>query len=1674
MMAGPGLQRDQVVEVWVEEPGGPRLASFGSGYLVSPALVLTARHVVEPTRFTGAISVRFSAHRPDQPLIAAAEVAWAGTVTDIALLRVHWPEGEPSWELIPAAFGDLPDPAWQLPFEAMGYPSRKTRALSGQQTLRDCDQVSGVILAQRNVRSGMLDLSLTADPAGQGEAWSGFSGAAVFAHDFLIGVAIKAERVTAGFVAQRIAIPAGTSEELYSEFMEPADSVAEFRELLADDGHDLCVHPACRRSGYYSMIKKLLPKGGLLDRSAELGELRAFTLPGQGGGEVRPYADWVAAGWAGKTELAAQFVLDPPPGVDIVAFFVSRPLGEQTAQFREHACDQLAALVNKDPPPRPDGAAFSALWDEASTEAEARGRTLVLLIDGLDENDTQSPTIASLIPADIPAGPDRHQRVILIRRDPPGLDLAEDHPLRAPQTCVRKTLIRSSHAEVRRHDAGKALRDFLDETQAADALGLLAAAGPLRPAEVAALLSVENPSFGDSRLLSPRIQRLLQQAVGRGLLWLLDDGSDRYAFQHNALLQMTRAELGQDTIEAHEDAIKRWADGFADQGWPKVTPAYLMVGYPAFLARLSEVSRLAALTTPARMGRLRASTGDDAAAVEELTLALGQIASLDQPDLSLGCLLALRRETLLRTLARYPASLIQAHAGLGHWARAERLAMQLEQPADRAGALASIGGEAARAGQPQLANTLFIRALAAVAMIIEYQQRSGRMIATAVAAAAVHHLLDPRVVAAEFADPEDAVACLASFAQGYAAAGEVSYAEQFLAQARSAARQLDCPPLPILAPDTGDDFVIPGPVWTVAVATANGKHRGVQMSLIQAALAVARKAVESERLDITIRIAADLYDPIVRIALVREMNQAITGGPAGTIGRLLDDVQESTANTSGPLPQAALLCTLSHAFAAAGRAAAGLIRTATEIAARIEDHAQRALALGAVAQAVFATGQPADALLASAIDAAWLVEDDAALFSAQSATAQVAVTVSRPEMALRIANSIGDPVKRAWVRAAITYVMASIWEFGAVGALALDMNDPAQRNWAWGTVAAAAAASGQLGVAWDLAGHITDRELWDAAHAAIAQAAAGRGQIDEARQTIAVIADPFQRAGALSAVAQAVAGAGQIDTASGIVAEMPESGPRGATMSAIARAATATGQIDAALAIADRMTDARGHAWTLRAIAQAAAVTGQFAAAREAAAAITDLFQRTAARTVISQAACNAGDFTTARTTADEVELPDVRAGILAAIALARGAAPLGEGLLIAAREVASTVADPARKASTLGSIASAAAILGRTDLAAELVAEAEACAVTEDPTLRACVLAAMAQALAGAPDRAARLFSAACQAADQSEQVPRCQALAEIARYATGQAEWPERLSAESRRIALPADLADPADPAERSNALAALARAADRSGHHELAGRISRLIPIPSRRVGTLLDLAKSAALRDRPVQTDSLFAEALRVTNGGRAAGPSTGEPAPWMRADIAYAAASCRRLTAARSAAAAVTDEAERAELTVIIDFVAEIAGLEPEPDPEDVFPDLARFSAAQQPLSVVAAAVCDAGWLSTAVALAKEVHDRNLRGQLLVAIAEAAVATRDPGRALPLIQGATASVGHLDRSVRGRLLALTVQAAAALDPESARKALAVGMVDCFSADLVLTAADLDHQLVSSLAEELGIE
>jgi hypothetical protein len=1678
MTAGPASRPDQVVEVWAEDPADPENASFGSGYLISPQLVLTARHVVRPA---GPGTIVFSTRSPDRPSIVDADVVWTGTALDMALLRVRWPDGRPPWTVTPATIGDVPNPGWQLDFRAMGYPRRKARPLAGGDTLRDCDEVSGGILAQRNARSGRLDLSLAVDPAGPGKAWSGFSGAAVFAHGFLIGVVIQAERVTAGFTAERVAIPAGAPLKVYPDFTEPQESIARFRGLLTDDGNDVSVYPARRRPQYRSTVEKVPPAGGPLDRTAELAKMRAFARPASGGGRVRPYEDWVATAWAGKTALAGEFARHPPPGADVVAFFVSRPREQQTPQFLAEACDQLAALVNEPRPLDPAPGAFARLWDDAAAEARRAGRTLLLLIDGLDENDPREvPAIASLIP-DIPGDEERCQRVLLLRRDPPELDVDDGHALTEPGNCEHRNLVPSPHAEARKREARRVLREFLRDPQAARALGIIAAAGPLQPAEIAAVRQIEDPAAAgrDTRLIATEeVRPLLQQGVELGLLWPADDETKAYSFQHADLLELAAAELGQEAIAAHQDAIRSWAGGYEADGWPAATPSYLLVGYPAFLARIPDAASLAALTTPARVRRLRASTGDDAAAADELTLSLRQLAAADQPDLAAGLRLALRREALLGALARYPADLVCAHARLGHWTRARRLAARLAAPADQAGALSAMGEMAAAAGQLKFADEAFTAALTAAGKVHDSRQRAALAMTTAQAAARSRRLLGPKAVAAALAGPADAVTCLTHFAMGHAVMGDVDYAEMFLAEATAVARPLDQPPQTARAegiphpdaPPAGPAAAVarPGDLWGAATLAANARYRATQNSLVLAASAVAAKAIELERLDVAIRIAASQPDPIARHIVARELTHAATSGSAEQTGRLLAEAQADAAGESDPKSRVLLMCATAQALAATGRPAEDLIGPPARIAAGIEDNGERAAALAATAQAAAAIGLPADHLIAAARQAAGLEADDARRFAAQNYTAQVAALIGRADLARGAAADIRDPVQQAWAHAAIFTALCSTWQFEAVRGLGWDMPDRAQLDWAWSTAAPGAAACGQLGTAWSLASAVSDPELRNQAHGGVAMALARAGQFDAARQAAGFVTDPGGRAAALSAVATAIAGTGQVDAARQTAADLPEQGQRTAALLNIARAATTAGQVPAALAIARDMPDLRWQAWTLEAVSGDAAASGQFSAAIQAADAIVTPILRARALVAIAAAACRARQLDVARAAARKVTIPDARARALAATALAARSGPLSGELITEARQAAGAVASARPRALALAGVASAAAEAGQAALAADLLGAAEALALAGDPGQRAAVLAAMARASDGAPDRAEQLFAQACHAADLADPVERCTALAEIGRYAAGRPGWPERLSAES------AQAEDISDPDERSTALDALARAADVGGHPELAWQTAQRIPLPGRRIGTLLHLARSAA-RPRPDEADTLIEAAIQAARDGDAAAADPVALASWTLPGIAVAAAACLRLRVARDAAAAISDETERATVIATIDVAEEAAGPEPAEGDEELPwwlpPSSQQNFQLQSAMTVAAWAAYRAGWLATASSLLSQLNDPGERGQLLTAIAEAALATGDPSHALSVIDRATASAGPADRAVRGRLLALRVRAIALAGPPAAARALAAGLADCFSPDLILVAADLGQQVVDGLAEEL---
>jgi hypothetical protein len=232
------------------------------------------------------------------------------------------------------------------------------------------------------------------------------------------------------------------------------------------------------RSAYLEQVRDIAPDM-LIGRDAELAEWAEFCAG------TETHAWWQAGPWAGKSALASWFVTHPPAGVDIVSFFITGRLYGQADSdaFLDAMIEQLNALdpANGQPPPAAGArvGAWLSLLASAAAQAEENGRRLVVVVDGLDEDEAGAsppkgrPSIASLLPRRPPPG----ARFIITSRPDPGLpdDVPSGHPLR---TCIPRHLMVSWVAEDVGRRAKQELRDrFAGDQIAIDVVGYIAGSG---------------------------------------------------------------------------------------------------------------------------------------------------------------------------------------------------------------------------------------------------------------------------------------------------------------------------------------------------------------------------------------------------------------------------------------------------------------------------------------------------------------------------------------------------------------------------------------------------------------------------------------------------------------------------------------------------------------------------------------------------------------------------------------------------------------------------------------------------------------------------------------------------------------------------------------------------------------------------------------------------------------------------------------------------------------------------------------------------------------------------------------------------------------------------------------------------------------------------------------------
>ncbi|MER5724692.1 hypothetical protein ABT043_22050 [Streptomyces sp. NPDC002418] len=458
--------------------------------------------------------------------------------------------------------------------------------------------------------------------------------------------------------------------------------------VVTGDGNNVyqVAAPPRAASSDYGYQVESLAAAEFHGRHDELAAMAAFSIaPGDVDEGVNAYCRWLAPAWAGKTALMAAFVLAPPPEVDIVSFFITSRLNRQNDRtaFCEVVHRQFYALLGEEEPAVTEHTreeSLLAAMERTAAVCKMRGRRLVLVVDGLDEDrgvlaGPDSHSIAALLPR----SPSHGMRVIVAGRPHPPVpdDVPASHPLR--ESTIDQWLAPSPFAAAVRREAEDSLLRMLNTGGLARALlGLVTAAGGgLTAADLATLAGTRSRlvelelSTVTGRAFRVRSPHWSSREAGRsaaGVYVLAHEEIQRSAFD-----LLTDAELA-----GHRERLYEWADAFHERHWPPHTPEYLLRGYSQFLRTQKDTARLIRLAGDAhRHSRLWQRSGSDLDALSELSAAFdGLVASggSDAADVSDAFLLAVRRDALRSRSECIPNALISVWASLGQVRRAISLA----------------------------------------------------------------------------------------------------------------------------------------------------------------------------------------------------------------------------------------------------------------------------------------------------------------------------------------------------------------------------------------------------------------------------------------------------------------------------------------------------------------------------------------------------------------------------------------------------------------------------------------------------------------------------------------------------------------------------------------------------------------------------------------------------------------------------------------------------------------------------------------------------------------------------------------------------------------------------------------------------------------------------------------
>ena len=589
-MAGVPLAA-RVVEVIADrgETTHPRYR-YGSGCLVAGRTVITAAHVVD-----GAVSV--TVRGPDKvPYQALLDPEYLGDADgpgpDLALIEIVADGVEVPPMGLAAVARDSPagDPVERC--HVIGYPEFMERAAANSALFRETADAFGYVPVLSGLAGGLLSVQVSSAPrplppehtALAESEWSGMSGAPVVAGGYLLAVVTEHSAREGESTITATPLTALEADPAHPGWgpgvIHPG---AWWIRMGISDAKALKRLPARRERPeptYWATVRENRRRTQtLIGRHQELAQIASVAVGSEGycwlNGEV----------YAGKTSLLAEAVIMLQGDVDVVSYFLSRREADaDSVRFIAAVVPQLAYFLDMDDQPG-TLEQFRALWERAVERADAEGRHLLLVVDGLDEDlrPPGLPSVAALLP--MTAGGYAH--VMVSSRTE--WDLPSDMPPRHPLANALRDVVQpfgnaQEQAALARQEIDNLLRRD-DDGLAADVLGLLAAAaGPLAVRDLAAMTT----AAPRSPALTRRIRRLLTSSAARSLQTSRSAEDKRYQFAHESLLAY--AQVDDDLSDPDfRSRIHQWAEKWRAAGWPtpvgseEGTPLYLLDAYPSTL-----------------------------------------------------------------------------------------------------------------------------------------------------------------------------------------------------------------------------------------------------------------------------------------------------------------------------------------------------------------------------------------------------------------------------------------------------------------------------------------------------------------------------------------------------------------------------------------------------------------------------------------------------------------------------------------------------------------------------------------------------------------------------------------------------------------------------------------------------------------------------------------------------------------------------------------------------------------------------------------------------------------------------------------------------------------------------------------------------------------------------------